>query len=550
MVELLEPGASQVLGQEDKAALVKRLRDPIWRINNLYTITNKDGVEVPFRLNAAQRMVAESYYRDGVKRHIILKSRQIGFSTLIDVMMFDAIYWAEQPLQGSIVDQTQPDASEKLRTKVRFVHEKMPDFMREPLTRENEKQVECANGGIINAGKNARGGTNQWLHISEWGPIAHEDPKRSQEIKTGALPSAEKGSVFVESTFKGGKGGDFYALLKMAMETRDEDRTAKDFKFWFFGWWESPDCTLEGNPDIIDRETNRYLNEKEKELKARFPEKFSGKFTRGQRVFYYVTKREQGIFMFREYPTTPEEAFKAPVEGAIYGEIISKIRSRGQIRDFIYDPSYPLWAAYDLGWNDSTTIWIFQVIGRDLHWVWHRRRRHHTAAQMWKLVTDAELPVSGCFLPHDGGHHRAGNGLSYKEELEKAGAMNVVVVPQTKDKWAGINAARDILHRSIIHKTECEAGLDSLEAYHTKDSESGGTITKDPVHDWSSHDSDGFRTAAEALTLGLVKTKVAQRVNVTTVPKAPDGDTVVDVDLVRDTRRRQRRGRAKSGVLL
>lgn len=544
-----EPDPNMQLSEEEKELLLKRLRDPIWRINNLYRIVDKKGKDIPFRPNWVQQKVIHAYYKKRQQRHIILKARRMGFSTLIDIIVFDGVYWSDDALQASIVDQTQPDASEKLRTKVRFAWEKLPDFMREPLRKTNEKQIEFNNGGTINAGKNARGGTNQLLHISEWGPIAHEDPKRSEEIKTGALPSADQGAIFVESTFKGGKGGHFYEMIKTAMETPDEDKTEKDFRFHFFGWFEDPTNTLDGDTRIIDRETNEYLDEREAELSELYGEPF--KFTDGQRLFYYVTKREQGIFMFREYPTVVEEAFKAPVEGAVFGEILSKIRSRGQIADFLWDRSHPVFGVMDIGWDDSTSIWLFQVIGRDVHWIWHRRRRHMTAAQMWGLVIQSEIPVSGLFLPHDGKNKNPGAGMNYKEEIEKAGAQNVVILPQTRDMWAEINAARDLMHRSYFHRTECAEGIEALEAYHTKDTSSGGVIAKEPVHDWSSHDSSAFRYGCTALVLGLVRTKHARAIDSQLVPLNPDGSSGVDVDMVRDARRARRGGkRALSGITL
>lgn len=547
MVAEYEP--STVLSEEDKKLLVKRLQDPIWRINNLYRITDKKGRDIPFRPNWVQKKIIHAFYILGQKRHIILKARRMGFSTLIDVMVFDGVYWSDDALQASIVDQTQPDASEKLRTKVKFAHEKLPDFMREPLRKSNEKQIEFANGGTVNAGKNARGGTNQKLHISEWGPIAHEDPKRSEEIKTGALPSADQGDIFVESTFKGGKGGHFYEMIKVAMETPEEDKTEKDFHFHFFGWHEDPTNTLEGDVRVIDKATTKYLDEKEVELSELYGEEFE--FTSGQRLFYYVTKREQGIFMFREYPTTVEEAFKAPVEGAVYGEILSAIRAKGQIRDFIYDHSYPVWSVWDIGWSDSTSVWLFQVIGREVHWIWHTRQQHKTAAEMWKLVSASEIPVSGTFLPWDADSTAAASGVTYKGELEKAGAENVQTLPPTREMWAGINAARDIMKRSYFHKTNCAAGIDSLEAYHTKNTSSGGTIQKEPVHDWSSHDSDAFRYGCEAIVTGKVRTKQARALDGAIQPLNPDGTETVDVDMIRDARRKRRRAPlAKSGISL
>jgi hypothetical protein len=45
------------------------------------------------------------------------------------------------------------------------------------------------------------------------------------------------------------------------------------------------------------------------------------------------------MFVKREYPTTLEECFQAPVEGAIYDEQIDKLRAEVAIRPWIVDNS-------------------------------------------------------------------------------------------------------------------------------------------------------------------------------------------------------------------
>lgn len=533
---------STAANEAEKAELLAalpQLSDPVWRLHNLYRIVDKHGRDIPFKPTPEQAAIIHAVYRLGQKRHVILKARQMGFSTLIELMALDAAYFGEN-VQAAIIDRTQPDATAKLNGKVKFAYERL-GALRESPTMDNDSTLSWANGSAITAGKHARGSTLQLLHVSEWGPIAHEDPKRSEEIKTGALPAAENGVILVETTFKGGKGGHLYDLVKRAQEVTEAQRTAKDFRFWFFPWYLDPTYTLDGDASSIPPDVTRYLSEKEDELGFHF--------TPGQRLWYAKTKAEQGIFMFREYPTTPEEAFMAPVEGSIYGDTISSIRAAGQIRDFIWDRAFPVWSVWDIGWDDSTSIWLFQVVNREVHWLWNTRQRHQTAAQMWARVAKLEIPIAGTFLPWDSRSTDAASGVTYKGEIEKAGATNVRVLPPTREIWAAINAARDILHRSFIHRTHCSGGIESLEAYHTKDAASNGTVSKEPVHDWSSHDADSFRYGCEAIVLGLVKTVQGRRM-ADIPPQLPAGvNASVDLDTVREVRRRQARGTALSGGL-
>ncbi len=60
--------------------------DPRWRLSNLYTITDKTGRQVPFRPNEAQLALLDDLH----SANIILKARQLGFTTLCCLIYLDA----------------------------------------------------------------------------------------------------------------------------------------------------------------------------------------------------------------------------------------------------------------------------------------------------------------------------------------------------------------------------------------------------------------------------------------------------------------------------
>lgn len=203
----------------------------------------------------------------------------------------------------------------------------------------------------------------------------------------------------------------------------------------------------------------------------------------------------------REY----ECSFDTPVPGSVYGDLLSQLRSKGKVVAFEWDRALPLYCAWDLGWNDATSLWAFQLAGPEVRWVWHTRQRGKTAADMARIVQDAGLPVAMHYLPHDADSATGATGISYKAALAKAGVTNTSVVQRATSIWPGINAVRDLIPRSWFNLAACAQGIEALEAYHTKEVKSGGTISKEPVHDWSSHDADAIRTAAEALMAGMIK---------------------------------------------
>lgn len=512
--------------------------NPLWRIRNIYSITDKKGHVVPFRPNFVQEALLDDLYVKKERRLLVLKSRKHGVSTLFEIVLFDYCYFGAN-LQASILDLTHGNASDKLVKIVRFLWENLDEEIKEKLVTDSSKMLEFANGSNINAGKNARGGQNQLLHVSEWGPIAHEDPERSTEIKTGALPSADEGVQLIESTFKGGKGGDFYDLIKRTMETPEDQRTGKDFRFRFFAWWQDLRNTLEGQLEWIPKAVLKYL--------ADIEDKCGITLTLGQKVWYFKTKQEQGIFMQREYPSTVEEAFNAPVEGAIYGVLISELRTAGHIMPIKRDRGSPVFACWDLGWNDTMSVWLFQLIGRDVVWLFERTARHETMAVMYGELERTEIPILGHFLPHDGDHGNVVSGrVTPKVALVKAGGVNVVVVPKVSRIADGINVTRDIIARSFFNEPGCTYGLSALESYHTKEETTNGVTSQNPVHDWSSHPSSALRTMAEAMEMGLVKPSIAR--GVMTAPRTPEGEVIVDLQYIRQRSMFRKSGKAKSGT--
>ena len=98
------------------------LSDPIWRLSSgqLYKIKikPKDDDEngeqqtrvVPFKPNRAQRKLMKKLH----KWNIILKARQLGFTTFIAILFLDCALFAkkESPVTAAIVAHTQEAAEE------------------------------------------------------------------------------------------------------------------------------------------------------------------------------------------------------------------------------------------------------------------------------------------------------------------------------------------------------------------------------------------------------------------------------------------------------
>lgn len=482
--------------------LAKNLADPLWRLQNLYSVKEAGtGRVVPFVPRPEQMQVFRAIYEDKSKRIVILKARRLGMSTAIDIAAMDAALF-NAGFQVSIVDQTQDDASKKLNNIVKIAYNspKLAAIRdRAHVHRDNDSSFELSTAlddtaSSIHAGKNARGGTNQWLHVSEWGPIQAEDPRRSEEILTGALPSAEHGTVIVETTWKGGRGGHLWEIVKGAMETPNP--TSRDWRLFFFPWFNDTSYAEEGDIRSIDPEIAKYLREKEAELGIRFSDR--------QKVWYARRRKELGMFIWREFPTTIEECFRAPIEGAIYADLIDQLRAKGAIQTSQIDRSALVHTFWDLGSPINTVTWYIQLVGTEIRIVDVDCNLDHTATERVAHILSKGYLLGCHYLPHDAASTPT-SGRSVQQELELAGLKNCRVIPRTNDVWIGINRLRQLMPRMTFRLPACEKGLDSLTNYHTRRETSGGLAQDFPVHDWSSHASDALRMFAEAEAAGMLE---------------------------------------------
>jgi hypothetical protein len=479
-------------------------KDKRYRLENIYQIKDAaTGRTVPFVPRPEQCQIYD-LLQSGVRKLIILKARRLGCSTAIGIYCADEAIW-NAGVQISIIDKNQNEAGLKLNTIVKVAYRSLPLGIRETI-REYTSSNSAWEVGVpgrptstIFGGITGRGGTNQILHISELGVVQFDDPKRAEEILTGAMPSAEHGAIIIESTWKGGKHGHLWNLVKGAVDLDPLQRTVNDWHLLFFPWHCDPTYQEDGDVNAIEEDTARYLAEKEMELGAFFTDR--------QKVWYARRKRTLGLFMYREFPSDLAECFKAPIEGAIYASLLAKLRGEGGMNRNPIDRNHLVHTSWDLGSPINTVVWYFQVVGGEIRVIDCDCNLDITPAQRVARMMAKDYLYAYHYLPHDASATQK-SGKTFAGELHDLGLRNIKVVGQTVDVWIGINHLRGLFERLTFRVPQCEAGVEMLELYHTKRETATGLAVDIPVHDASSHYADALRTMAEAEMSGyLVTTK-------------------------------------------
>ena len=75
-------------------------------------------------------------------------------------------------------------------------------------------------------------------------------------------------------------------------------------------------------------------------------------------------------------------------------------------------------------------------------------------------------------------------------------------IPTNLDVMGGIENCREMLQYCWFDEAKTEAGRKCLEAYKKEWDEKHSCYKSQPLHDWSSHGADAFRTGAQAWKLG------------------------------------------------
>lgn len=484
--------------------LEEALLDPVWRIARLYTFYNKATKRFePFRPKPEQQVIIWALFVLGRKNIIIPKARQIGFSVLFAIIGTDITLF-NPGAKSALVDKSKVAGMKKMSDIVRVAWERLPACVRsnysDPVLNASEfgaklEGAEDDGWSRFRVEDSGRGDALVFLWISEWGTIQFEEPARSKEILTGGMEAAGGNIRVIETTWKGGEGGDVWPFVEQALKKADSEKTADDWFLYFFPWWVEQRYRKIGDVAAIPQATARYLDDMEREISAASGRAF--RFDDGQRVWYADKRAELGLFVLREYPTVLRECWMAPVDGAIYAEAYAEALADGRVRAGCYNPEFPVYTAWDLGGPENMVVWYFQIYDGRVWWIDCDIRLWLTTRGRVAHMKGKGYTFAKHLIPHDAGQMQKG-ALTYEHELIAAGLEDIVVVERTRDEWLGIDRVRQLFPHFVFDSALPEAVTRNIKQYHVHPK------TGKLVHDQTSHVCDGLRTMAEGHIAGHI----------------------------------------------
>jgi hypothetical protein len=476
-----------------RVEVVNQFGDWRWRLSNLYWITNERGEEVLFQPKPAQMdLLAKMTGWD-----IVLKARQLGFTTLIDIFALDQSFFVDN-LQAAIIAHDRDSMKAIFKHKVHFPHKRLPEALHawNPARNDAENELTFERGGGIRVAMSVRSGTVQILHVSEMGKIARRYPERATEIVTGSFPTVHEGGlVFVESTAEG-TGGEFYKMVKAAeklnatIEATGRKRNRMEFALHFYPWWGEEKYRVDPAHVAIPVRLAKYFSSLETDHGI--------KLDAAQAAWYVLTERLLKDNMKREHPSTVDEAFEGANEERYFAQQMLRARKEGRVGIVPYVPAMGVNLFFDLG-RDTTCYWAHQFHrGTGMHrMVGYHGDVGRTLDYFAQQIQQRQYLLRNIYLPHDGNDQSIVTTETPKTKFQKLfPGVTIRVVPRPAVKYLSIESARSRIHECAFSEAECEKGIDGLENYRKKWSDAIGNWSDEPRHDEHSHPADAFQTFA------------------------------------------------------
>lgn len=193
--------------------------------------------------------------------------------------------------------------------------------------------------------------------------------------------------------------------------------------------------------------------------------------------------------------------WNAAVKGAFYGKLMAEAERAGRITSVPYDPGLPVHTSWDLGMNDLTTIWYWQVTpGGDIRAIGCDAFQGTGLPEIARHLQGKSYLWGKHLVPFDANVKELGTGQSRLEIAKSLGLRWTIVANHRVQD--GIEAVRRLIPRMWFDRG-CGDAVEALKTYRTEYDDLRQVYKLTPLHSWESHYADAVRYFAVGYGRGL-----------------------------------------------
>jgi phage terminase large subunit len=193
-----------------------------------------------------------------------------------------------------------------------------------------------------------------------------------------------------------------------------------------------------------------------------------------------------------EYASEMRNDPSAAVRGAYYGAAMRDAELEGRICSVPYDAGLGVTVAMDLGIADSTAVWIAQLHrGGEVRLLESVEYQNTAFTRILEELMQRPYRITRWIGPHDLRVREYSSGQS-RQDTARALGVDFEIAPQLP-VIDGIEAVRRALKRCVFDKVLTQHGRDALSLYRSEYDDKRRVLSRNPVHDWTSHAADAFR---------------------------------------------------------
>lgn len=153
--------------------------------------------------------------------------------------------------------------------------------------------------------------------------------------------------------------------------------------------------------------------------------------------------------------------------GAFYGKELTAAEIAGRVCQVEINRDLPICTAWDLGVDDPTAIWVFQVEPGRVNVIDYYESSGYGLEHYVDWLNDNNYRKCIDWVPHDARVREFGSGRTRIESMLRLGRKPPRVVP-SHSLMDGINAARQTIPLTYFDATRCAKGLEALREYKSE----------------------------------------------------------------------------------